>query len=148
MAGEGIEVKFEGVPSHDTELENLSDKANQVLLGRDEANRYQQFSTTRPDSDEMNPIVAEKLARDAEWASQAGTEEPQEVVKQREQERAVEVKKQERESKLFQLGAELDKWKAIAKRRKDDQTALEGRLRQLETRVNQAQPVMDVRQIT
>jgi hypothetical protein len=111
-----------------------------------ETQRLQQMHNSDLDPDELNPLVAEKLSRDAEFAGLAGADPK--LAKAQEQERQGEVRKQEKESKLHQLGAELDKWKSIAKRRKDDQMALEGRLRDLETRVNQNQPMADVRQVT
>lgn len=124
------------------------DKSNQVLMGRNDLDRFQQMQNQDPDSDELNPIVAEKRMRDAEFAAMAGENPNPEAVEQEKARRTDENKRVEKESKLFQLGAELDKWKAIAKRRKDDQSAMETRLRQLESRVNQNQPSFDVRQMT
>ena len=121
--------------------EGAVQKPDDMLSGRADLN-------SQAVEEAPTPYVEEKLARDQSWARQASAEphkpEPPEEVIARE----TDSRLSSMQDKLRQQNEELDKWKYVAKRHKADKLGLESRLRDLETRVNQVQPINDVRQMT
>lgn len=123
-------------------------RAENILAGREDLGRLQQMISAAQPTGGLNPIIEEKRMRDAEFAVLGGEQASPEIAAREEKHRAEETQRQNKESKLYQLGAELDKWKTIARRRQEDQKGLEQRLKVLEASVQQNQPVLDVRQMT
>lgn len=128
-------------------------KPEDLLRGQADIGKIGDLMRNQAPDDEISPMVAEKIARDREFANMA-QDEPQP------QETQAEVEVKDAGEKLAELQrdyegalAESRKWKNVSGRWKDKASNHEQRLRELETKMTQPyspynqQMVPDVRQL-